>query len=318
MKKIIFLLLIVNVCKAQYFNSSEDFSPINAKQYLKGNVKSVKSFFYTLTNFDTSQKNISAIIKINNQDYYYSGFNEDSFDVSSHLIARKQFNQFAKLLNVEKYSYNSSFKLISIKTTTDTNSFTTFEATYNNFIWEKELLGYANNGSVILKSVFYYKSKNQLDYVEQSDYIRNIITKEYYKIQNGIKTKTIKSIADKLLSKQVYTTDDTSLYTYYRSYNKDFDVVKIAEQRRIKNDIPFYKNYVKCYNKFGFDIAAIDTKYDSHKNLVYIKLFNKVEKKTWVESSEYKYDAVGNITEKIYINNQGEKYRISRFEFEYY
>jgi hypothetical protein len=166
--------------------------------------------------------------------------------------------------------------------------------------------------------------ESNISYNKNGDIETREILSDNYSIEkmqkNGDKLSVITyDITGKKIAKQEYAEDDTSVYCHYYFYTKYNASGKEGETRMYKKDKLIFYSLKRVYDHDApnQNWSAIETNYDEHKNLTKLITYDILKKVKYTTTINYKYDAIGNIVEKLITYDNGDK-QLFKYEFEYY
>lgn len=313
MKKILFLLLICNVCKAQQYSKYDNHKYYNKKY--KGYIKQVTNSYYT--NFYLDSGKFKKNDTIQNAGSKLNSYSKDSFNISGNIqkILSHMYKDTSKFWSKE-YSYDNYNNLIAISSRNSDNPATSHSIfKYNKGILET-VDEYANK-KFLSETVFFYNKKGVLKKTETTPFESKMLHKEKFGEDNS--SETINYYKKRIFSKSFTMQDDTSFFNIGFP-NLDDSNSTASEIRIYKGDelyICYSGKRQKNNGVFLEDYSCIETHYDEHKNLTKLVTYDNIRKVSYTTTIDYKYDTVGNIIERLITYDSGNK-ELRKSKFEYY
>jgi len=312
MKKILFLLLICNVCKAQYYFNNVDNKYYNKKY--KGHTKQVINSYYSNYNCDSGKLKRNDITQ--NDGFKLMSYSKDSFNISGNIQKIIYIPIDTNRLWITDYSYDNSNKLVALFSR-DFNSNYTTHSTFNYNNGRLESVDNYVKKKFISEKVYFYDKKGVLKKTETTPFESKMLYKEKFGEDNS--SETINYYKKRIFSKSFTMQDDTSFFNIGFP-NLDDSNSTASEIRTYKGDelyICYSGKRQKNNGVFLEDYSCIETQYDEHKNLTKLVTYDNIRKVSHTTTIDYKYDTVGNIIERLIIYDSGNK-ELRKSKFEYY
>ena len=314
MKKLLFLLLICNVCKAQHYSRLDD-NKYYYKKY-KGHVKQIINSYYINFHFDSGKLKMNDTTQ--NAGYKINRYNKDSFNISGN-IQKLTYTLIdtSKFLTTE-FEYDNSNNLIS-KLDRDSNNLVSrhFIFKYNN--GRLESVDEYFKKKFKSETVYFYNNKGVLKKTETTPFESKSLYKEKFVDDNTI--ENINYYNKRIVNKSFTIQDDTSiLYLSFPNLDGNNIYANAIESKRYKDeDLYLYYSYKMKNNEGVFleDYSAVETQYDDHKNLTKLVTYDNLRKLNRTITIEYKYDPIGNIIERLITYENGNR-ELRKSKFEYY
>jgi len=316
MKKILFLLLLFfNVCKAQLYSKYDDHK-YYSKKY-KGHIKQVINSYSI--NYHADSNKLKQNDTTRNAGFNLISLKKDSFNISGNIqkISTSYYihNDTSKF-STREYSYDNANNLIAISYS-DSNKPVSSQSIFKYNKGMLESVDEYDKKKFLSETVFFYNKKGVLKKTETTWFESKSLHKEKFVDDNTI--ETINYYNKRITSKSFIIQDDTSIL--YVSFPNLDDSNSTAHEMRVYKDGELYLNY---YNKLQTSngkliqyFSTIETQYDEHKNLIKLVTYDELQKVNYTTTINYKYDSVGNITEKLVTYENGTK-QLYKSRFEYY
>ena len=315
MKKILFLLLICNVCKAQY-SSGYYYNKYYNKKY-KGNVKQVINSYYI--NYYNDSGKLKKNNTSQNAGFKLNWSSKDSLNISGNIqkILSYIYKDTSKF-QTKEFSYDNSNNIIAISYK-DSNNLVT---TQNVFKYNKGILESVDEyvkKKFKSETVYFYNKKGVLKKTETTPFESKILYKEKFVDDNTIENITYYN--KRIVNKSFTIQDDTSiLYLSFPNLDGNNVYANAIESRRFKDEDLFLNYSYKMKNNEGVfleDYSAVETQYDEHKNLTKLITYDNLRKLNRTITIDYKYDPIGNIIERLITYENGNR-ELWKSKFEYY